>query len=616
MKNTFFLLFYFFSLCAYSQLDKKVLIIGIDGCRPDALNIASTPSIDLLIGNGVFSSDALNDDITISGPGWSAIICGVWSDKHLVTNNNFDGNNYEEYPSIFQYIESFNSDLNTASICHWAPINDYIVDDTADFTLNVSNDSAVSSEAIDYITENDVDVLFLHFDDVDYAGHAYGFSPEVDEYIDAIEGVDLLIGPIITSIENRPNYDNEDWLIIVSTDHGGKNISHGGSSLEEENVFFIASGNSVETEVIEKEIIIVAPPFNCLAENLELQFDGDNDYVSIEQNPLFDFGENRDFTIECRVRTNSGGDVVLVGNKDWNSGFNPGFVISFELPEGELWKVNIGDGANRVDINTGGNILDNEWHTLSVSFDRDDVMKIFLDGNFIEEASIANIGNIDVGEGIFLGADYNSAYEFQGALAEVRIWDNVINASEIGNWYCQSLDNSHPNYNQLLGYWKLNDNLGNTAVDSSVNSNNGIIEGAEWNAPNTEEYDFSNTPRIVDVPYTALTHLCIEIADEWYLDGKNWISDCNIATVNTNLLKSSVTIYPNPVDSNLKIDLNELDSNNRIKIEILTIKGKKIFQKKLSILDNSIDLSDLSSGIYFLKITVNNSSILKKVVKI
>ena len=82
------------------------------------------------------------------------------------------------------------------------------------------------------------------------------------------------------------------------------------------------------------------------------------------------------------------------------------------------------------------------------------------------------------------------------------------------------------------------------------------------------------------------------------------------------MLKSSVTIYPNPVDSNLKIDLNELDSNNRIKIEILTIKGKKIFQKKLSILDNSIDLSDLSSGIYFLKITVNNSSILKKVVKI
>ena len=35
--------------------ENKVLIIGIDGCRPDALIAANTPSIDHLIENGSFS---------------------------------------------------------------------------------------------------------------------------------------------------------------------------------------------------------------------------------------------------------------------------------------------------------------------------------------------------------------------------------------------------------------------------------------------------------------------------------------------------------------------------------------------------------------------------------
>ena len=71
-----------------SQNAKKVLVIGIDGCRSDVLEGANTPNIDNLIDDGIFSPDALNDDITISGPGWSAILCGVWSNKHGVVNNN------------------------------------------------------------------------------------------------------------------------------------------------------------------------------------------------------------------------------------------------------------------------------------------------------------------------------------------------------------------------------------------------------------------------------------------------------------------------------------------------------------------------------------------------
>ena len=102
--------------------ERKVLVVGIDGCRPDAIAASATPNLDNLIENGLYSPDALNDDITISGPGWSAILCGVWPEKHLVTDNSFSEDDYESFPSFFSYVEEANPDLNTISICHWNPI--------------------------------------------------------------------------------------------------------------------------------------------------------------------------------------------------------------------------------------------------------------------------------------------------------------------------------------------------------------------------------------------------------------------------------------------------------------------------------------------------------------
>ena len=155
------------SFALNAQLQRKVLIIGIDGVRSDALEAANTPNLDAIRDNGLYSPDALNDDITISGPGWSAILCGVWSDKHLVTGNDFSGNNFEDYPSIFTLVEGLHPDLNTASICHWSPINNEIVQGAADFNINLASDALISSESASYLSTQDPDLMFIHFDSID-----------------------------------------------------------------------------------------------------------------------------------------------------------------------------------------------------------------------------------------------------------------------------------------------------------------------------------------------------------------------------------------------------------------------------------------------------------------
>ena len=137
-------------LCATHPLfsqDARVLIIGLDGLRSDCLEAAETPALDGLIENGVFSPDALNNDITYSGPGWSAMVCGAWSDAHGVTNNDFTGSNYAAYPSFLERLETINPELNTYSICHWSPINDYIQGDVVDESINTTSDQAVADAA-------------------------------------------------------------------------------------------------------------------------------------------------------------------------------------------------------------------------------------------------------------------------------------------------------------------------------------------------------------------------------------------------------------------------------------------------------------------------------------
>lgn len=601
MRSLFlcFIVLVFFSNHMYGQIQKKVLIIGIDGCRSDALQIATTPNLDDLISNGIFSPDALNDDITISGPGWSANLCGVWSNKHLVTGNVFTLNNYANYPPVFKYINDFNANLHTVSICNWNPINDEIIQNHADFKLNVNSDVEVRDQAANYIALNDPDFIFLHFDDVDHAGHSYGFSPTVPEYISAIEEVDGYLYPIMQTILQRPNYSNEDWLILVTTDHGGLGFSHGGSSADEQNVFVIASGNSIPTQIIYKDSsIIVDSAFNCLGDSVRLDFDGNDDFVEVPSNSLFDFGTSQDFTIECRVRTTSTGDVAIVGNKDWLSGSNPGFVFSFKYPSGPEWKVNIGDGTNRADINTGGSIADDQWHTLSVSFDRDGYMKMYEDGILLDSADISNVGDITTGQGMFFGADINGAYDYLGSIAEVRVWNSVLDNASIQSWQCTSIDNTHPFYNNLLGYWQLNEDSG-IAANDSFGFNNGIINNATWNfIDSIIIYDYSLTPRIVDVPVTAITHLCIPINSTWDLDGNSLLPDCNLSTIKED--NATIILYPNPTNNLINIDIQGYGGPISVKVYDFSGKLLKISNER------TISLKSYDKGIYVLKAIYGN----------
>jgi len=226
---------------------RKVLIIGIDGTRPDALQKAKTPHIDGLLASSLYTFNGWHCGITMSGPSWSDILCGVWEAKHGVTGNSYSGSNFNRYPYFTKRAKEIIPDLYCAQVVEWAALNDEVYNDGWDEKIKVpdGNGGPTADSAVAKLKNPDMDCLFVYFDEVDLTGHSSGFNPANPLYISAIEKVDTHIGEILNTLYTRPKYSEENWLIFLVTDHGGTGPAHGGGTDAERQVWWIASGSAV-----------------------------------------------------------------------------------------------------------------------------------------------------------------------------------------------------------------------------------------------------------------------------------------------------------------------------------------------------------------------------------
>lgn len=78
----------------------------------------------------------------------------------------------------------------------------------------------------------------------------------------------------------------------------------------------------------------------------------------------------------------------------------------------------------------------------------------------------------------------------------------------------------------------------------------------------------------------------------------------------SNVNNVNLEIYPNPVKDILQIENNKLQIN---KVEIIDLTGKVIYQ--FNNMKNQINVSDLSQGIYFVKLETDKGIVTKKFVK-
>jgi predicted AlkP superfamily pyrophosphatase or phosphodiesterase len=226
----------------------------MDGVRVDVLRDVPTPNLDALAVVGSFTDDARNVRPTVSGPCWSSMLTGVPPALHGVTSNDFSGNHYQAHPDFLTRIEALHPEMGTFAAADWLPL---VTEDSGGPLISEAVDRKVVRDGYEYgwseadsmsvdatveeIRNGDAHALFVYLGAPDEISHEIGGIHE--PYRQAIATADGQVGRLVDAVKSRPDFAREDWLILVSTDHGRTaEGSHGGDSPEESTVFFLASG--------------------------------------------------------------------------------------------------------------------------------------------------------------------------------------------------------------------------------------------------------------------------------------------------------------------------------------------------------------------------------------
>lgn len=239
--------------------EKKVLLVGIDGTQYERVIALDTPGFDRLnivkaYAGGVAGNKS--EQRTVSGPGWTTILTGVWKNKHGIANNT-DGLANSNWPSIYRYLYNANSQLKLFGFSTWGPIHTQFFKNDMSFLSSHAeggSDDDNVDRTLSVLYHDSPDFIFLHLDEPDAAGHSHGFGQEYD---DSIIRSDKRLGRLLDAVAHREQTFGENWLVLVTTDHGRDFMGKGhGSQTKQEKTIFIASNKPLN----EKYKKIVALP--------------------------------------------------------------------------------------------------------------------------------------------------------------------------------------------------------------------------------------------------------------------------------------------------------------------------------------------------------------------
>ena len=226
--------------------------------------------------------------------------------------------------------------------------------------------------------------------------------------------------------------------------------------------------------------------------NYYLQFNG-NGYVEIPHREMY---VGNKFTLEAWFQWNR------VNTADVNFIMGKGFE-QFEIHTGggagvnglrfiPIWNE---DGDSHIDIK---NVLQTGWFHVAAVYDYDPVshnatISFYVNGeaqdlwqgdnNRGKEITLSrpfNTLGYDKVEGAYvktenpmnIGRRTDGWFYFNGKISDVRFWNTARTADEIANYKDRLLSGGEEG---LVGYWRLNEASGETAVDSSMTRNNGTL---------------------------------------------------------------------------------------------------------------------------------------------
>jgi predicted AlkP superfamily pyrophosphatase or phosphodiesterase len=224
---------------------RGVLIVSVDGLRPDLILRAQAPVLRSLMDRGSFTLWAKTTALALTLPSHTSMLTGVSPMKHGILWNTelpLIRPIYPARPTLFELAK--NAGFSTAMAVGKTKLSLLARPGTLDWAFVPRRDlpdSTVADTAVRWIAVHRPQVLFVHLAGVDTAGHKFGWGSS--EQLTAVAMADRSIGRMLGALATQKLLDRT--AVLVSADHGGAGTTHGPDDPRSRTIPWIIAGPGI-----------------------------------------------------------------------------------------------------------------------------------------------------------------------------------------------------------------------------------------------------------------------------------------------------------------------------------------------------------------------------------
>lgn len=239
-----------------------VIVISIDGARPDGILQADTPILQQLATGGAVDWQAQTVSLSATIPAHTSLLTGLSVDEHGITHNDYSTIRIES-PTFISLAQA--AGYKTAIVAGKEKFIQFHQDEDTYYEFVRTGDPGVADQTIELL-EDGYEVLLVHLPNTDFFGHLIGWMS--DTYIFELGNTDDQIGRIIDTLDELGI--RETTLIIITADHGGHDQGHGQGTPEDMTIPMILNGPGIVPHTILEDTSIMQVAATVL-EALDLQ---------------------------------------------------------------------------------------------------------------------------------------------------------------------------------------------------------------------------------------------------------------------------------------------------------------------------------------------------------